>query len=738
MSSFTKGFIGIFSCILIYVGVICYKSTETILIDGDKYRKRISSLKIEGVRIDPMRGFIFADNGELLAGSLPEYDVFLDFKHTTRPDPVNKKINIPPEVINQYFGPNGEGSKALAELFPEKTADQWGKEVTAAYKKRLPNYKLLNAIPYLDYKRLRQKPYFSMSNYRCGVIANQRAHRYRPYGENRMASTTIGDVFARKDTLIGKVLYKGYGRSGIEQAFDSLLRGVPGQGYKQKIRGKLTEITTKQPEAGANVHTTINVEIQDILDRTLHQRIIDLHAAGGWAAVMDVKTGQIKAISNLKRISDTECIEDHNHLFEDLVDPGSTFKTASYIVLLEEGKITPDTIIDTQSHGKTPGVFNYHGKDIRDDHACGVVTADEAICQSSNVAIAKMVVNAYENNPQAYLDALHRIGFLDDLKLRGEFPKAQAARKRKVKDRTWSNVSLGQISYGYEGQIPGIYILNLYNAIANGGKLMRPYIIDHVEKDGEILWEQEPQVINKSICSKKTLAAVHHALLGVVEHGTASANGWTQAAQSKKLLIAGKTGTAQRYNEATGGYTGVGHNVSFAGYFPADDPQYSAIVVINTQGSGYGRPGGGYMAGPVFRQLAEEVYARHCYRSVKNIPQDTLNPKNPQIKHGMSEAIYTCLEELDFDTNLTLNKKAMAKAVAQTEESGKLRYDLEPINEQKQLMPNVIGMGAGDALYVLEKCGLKVNLAGKGKVVGQSIPKGSRYQKGQYISLTLR
>lgn len=737
LSSFTKAFIGILIVILAYVGFICFKSFQSIVVHGEKYRARITSLKIDSTRIEPMRGFIFADQGELLAGSLPEYDIFLDFKSTTKKD-VNGKINIPDSVVRQYFGPQGAGSKGLAELFPHKNADQWGREIMAAYKKRSPEHKLLSAISYLDYKRLRKKPYFDKSVNKNGLIARSRAHRYRPYGEQRMASCTIGDVYARKDSTIGEFVYKGLGRSGIELTFDSLLRGQPGWGYKQKIRGRQVEITTDQAISGADVHTTINVEMQNILDRTLGNRIIELHAAGGWAAVMEVKTGKIKAISNLRRISETDVIEDYNHLFDDLVDPGSTFKTASYIVLLDNKKATPQTIIDTKSVGKTPGEFNYHGKIIKDDHAVGVVTADEAMCQSSNVAIARMVTQAYENNPQEYLDALHRIGFLDDLKMRSEFPKAQPARKRKFKDKTWSKVSLGQISYGYETQIPGIYMLNLYNAIANKGRLMRPYIVERVEKQGDILWEQEPQVINKKICSDETLAAVHHALLGVVEHGTASATSWNKCAESDKLLIAGKTGTAQRYNPKTGGYSGDGHNVSFAGYFPADDPQYSAIVVINTKGSTGGRPGGGWMAGPVFRILAEEVYALHCFKDLKRLEKDTLHPMQPSIKHGVARSVAKVLKELDFDVYKNASDNVPAIVQSTQTEDNETTYNILPIKNTENRVPNVIGMGATDALYTLEKCGLRVSISGKGRVSAQSIQAGSTFSRGQYISITLK
>lgn len=745
MNSFTKRFIWIMVAITTYVIAIAYQSFHTIIIDGDKYRKKVSKLKVDSITIDPMRGFIFGDNNEMLAGSLPEYDVSFDFKTTTKEDPNTKRINIPTDTINKYFSSNGAGSRALEEISKhKKSAAEFGKEVREAYRRRTINYQILRAVPYLDYKRLRTMPYFSKSNYRCGITKTERAHRYRPYGESRMASCTIGDVYSlQKEVHVvdgDSILYTGLGRSGIELAFDSLLRGKPGWGYKKKIRGRMLEVTQRQPIHGANVHTTINVEMQDILDRALCKRIVDLRAAGGWAAVMEVKTGKIKAISNLKRISDTQCIEDHNHLFEDLVDPGSTFKTISYMVMLDEDKITPETKVNTHNTAGNPSSFNYHGKQIRDDHPVGEVTADEAICQSSNIAVAMLTTQAYEKNPQAYLDAIDRMKIFDNLQLNTEFPKAQYARKRKVGDKTWSKVSLGQICYGYETQIPGIYILNFYNAIANNGRLMKPYIVDYVEKDGNIIFQQEPQTLNKRICKSSTLKAVRHALEGVVEHGTAAGSKWLSGAKSDKIRIAGKTGTAQRY--ANGNFSlANGHNVSFVGYFPADNPIYSCIVVISTRpGGNHGRPGGGYMAGPVFKTLAEEVYALRFPHKLKNMAQDTVHRFYPTVKGGFADDIDYVLDEMDFKVDRATPRKEIAKALPFVTDSTarKVQFEIQKREITKQAVPNVIGMGASDALFILENHGLNVSISGKGKVIKQSLTPGSSYKKNQHINLVLK
>ena len=734
---YKKRFYVIAAFLGIYICYIWYNSFQTVIIDGPKYRAKVEKLKIDSVPIPQLRGFIFADGHELLAGSLPEYDVFLDFKSTTiPPKDKTKSMNIPPDTIAYYFSDNGPGAQALHEIDPSKSAAEHARLVRNAYSQRQPRFKILHAVPYLDYRKLRtQMPYFKKARYQNGLISEERAHRYRPYGETRMGAATIGSVYAKKD----KDGISGRGKGGIEEAMDSVLRGKPGLGFKQIIRRHQTDITVKQPVNGANVHTTINVEMQDILDQALCKRILELRAHGGWAAIIECKSGKIKAISNLERISDTECAEDHNHLFEDLVDPGSTFKTVSYMIMLDDEKITPETKVNTGNYPDARGEFIYHGQHIRDDHPVGEVTADEAMVQSSNISIAKLTTQAYEKDPQRYLDAIERINLLSDrvlsdsdkaeikqvgylrkLELRKEFPKAQAARHRQMTGRSWSKVSLAQISYGYETQIPGIYILQFYNAIANDGKMMRPYIVDYIEKDGEVIWKQEPTVINTKICSDKTLAAVRHALEGVVEHGTAAGSAWLPGAKSKKVKIAGKTGTAQRFNQETKNYSGAGHNVSFAGYFPADDPQYCGIVVIDARpGGNFGRPGGGYMAGPVFKSFAEQIWALKCNKTLKDITPDTLHALEPKVKKGPLAVTKSVLDALDLDTL-------------------KLEESIELSNPANNKVPDVRGMGASDALFKLESLGLRVNIVGKGAVASMSMAPGTACKRGNNITITLR
>lgn len=733
--------------LLVYVGAIIYQTTQTVVVNRAHYQDRLDRLRKDSVPISQLRGMIYSEAGEMIAASLPTYDLYMDFRiqdddfYKTVYDSVNhKKVRIPvklmpKDTIAYYFADNGPAALYLQRLAPHKSAAAHARGVREAYKAKRGRYLLARAVSYLDFKEMcASAPFFSKGSGFTGLISEERPHRQRPYGETRMASSTIGGVYKsdhfvkNKDSVV--VNQKGHGLNGLEAKFDQYLAGEPGIGFTQRVRNKRVTIVEREPVDGADIYTTLDMDMQSTLDYELGKRIVELRAEGGWAAVMETKTGKIKAISNLKRNGD-DCFEDYNHFVADRYDPGSTFKTVSYMVLLDDGQITPDTEVDTGNTSEHPSSWNYHGKEIRDDHPVGRVTADEAMVQSSNISLAKLTSAAYENNPQRYLDLIDRTHVFEDLHFGDEFFGALSPLHRKVGDPTWSKQSLGQISYGYESSIPGMYMLNFYNAIANGGKLMRPYIVSRIVKDGEEIFHREPEVINSSICKESTLRSIRHALEGVVERGTAETK-WNslgtiirEGAKSRKVKIAGKTGTAQRY--AHGTYIGNGHYVSFAGYFPADNPQYTCIVVIDARpGGNFGRPGGGYMAGPVFRNFAEQVYARSCFRTLDEVTTDSANLASlgmyPQAKRGPEIATQNAV------SSLRLNKFH--------EMLGIRNVDLT--KQAAGQVPDVSQMGAADALFMLEHAGLRVNIVGHGKVVSQSIPAGSSYTRGQTISITLQ
>lgn len=333
----------------------------------------------------------------------------------------------------------------------------------------------------------------------------------------------------------------------------------------------------------------IDENIQSTLDTLLVTRMTELNVPAAWGAVMEVSTGNLVALSSWEDCQGSVCSQ-NNPMFLDLRDPGLTFQVVSYAALLESGKITPDSQVDTGNTMDHPATFNFHGKEVRDDHPVGKVTADEAIVQSSNIAIVKMVADAYETNPKEYMDAIASLGWYETPFWVFEGDTLKEPRVREVHDRIWSRVSLGQISYGYEMRATPMHTLMFFNSIANNG--IRPGV--------------------GRICSENTADMVKNALEGVVDHGTActhwSENGdiLREGAKSRKISIAGKTGTTQIY--ANGSYAGNGHYVTFVGYFPAEQPRYTCLVTLKAvPGGNFGRPGGGYMAGPVVRRLAESI-----------------------------------------------------------------------------------------------------------------------------------
>jgi cell division protein FtsI (penicillin-binding protein 3) len=347
---------------------------------------------------------------------------------------------------------------------------------------------------------------------------------------------------------------------------------------------------------------------------------------------------------------------------------------------------------------------------------------EESIWNSSNVGVAKVILKGYEHDPMKYINGLERIGLMEDLRI--EIPGAGRSIIRRPGERGWSRSSLPWMSFGYETRIPPIYMLAFYNAIANEGKMMRPMFVKEIVHEGKTVKRFAPEVVKESICSARTLKIIRNMLLGVVENGTGN------PAYSPFIRIAGKTGTAQI---AEGGvYTGTGHQVSFAGYFPADKPVYSCIAVIRRPSSAF-YPSGGAMSGGVVRTVAEKIYAAHTQLAMRKLPVDSLAVLLPVPKAGEEKALRKVLDELNID----VDKKGVESPWVLASTSGN-KIKLRDINVRKGSVPHVVGMGAKDAVYLLENAGLQVRLSGIGRVVSQSIQPGKQVNKGQTITITLR
>jgi cell division protein FtsI (penicillin-binding protein 3) len=714
----------IFAVILGCIFHIKYSEGETLRALGDSLR-----IKKDYV-ILPKRGNIYAADGRLLATSEPLYEIYIDFLA----DGIRK------DTLDKYI----DGmSTALERKFPEKTAKEYKNffldgwklsrnekeqinkaEKTGGAKKirtRSRHLRLLRrSINYLELKELRTFPYLSKKSNANGLIAEEKAMRKKPFG--RLAGRTVGSIY--------KDIAKG-GSSGIEQKYDSLLRGEPGIKNRQKVQREWIDIVEKPARDGLDIKTTIDVDIQDIAERALYAKLSETEAESGCAVIMEVESGEIKGISNLDRITGGKYAEGNPNVFSYMSEPGSTFKTASIMVALEDGVITPQDSFyvgtglydyEYMSGGaiKTRTIRDHYWGEKRDR---GWMTVAEGMYHSSNIVIAKAVLKGYKNDRERYVNHLYKLGITKELEwdvpLKGIEGKC-IIRHPSDNANPWSAITLPWMSFGYETKIPPIYMLMLYNGIANHGKMLKPFIVKAFLKDGKPVEEFEAEVVNPSLCSDRTLRQIQDMLVGVVNKGTAAVVG-----ENLPFQVAGKTGTALIASK--GGYSG--YYVSFCGYFPADKPKYTCFVGIRRP-KGY--PSGGKMAGMVFKNIAEEVYANNVRLSPESHPKDSDSAQLPHAKNGACKKLATVLSELNLKFNIANTESRWVKANVS-------RSQIELTNNivTEGIVPDVAGMGARDALYLLEKSGLKVGLSGCGKVTAQSIAAGSRLVKGSYIEIRL-
>ena len=656
----------------------------------------------EGVTVKPNRGNILSADGKLMASSLPEYRIYMDFKAGGE-----KKDTM---LMNHLT----EICEGLHKIFPDKSAAEFKAHLLKGRRKGSRNYLIYpRRISYIQYKEAKRLPVFNLNKYKGGFHELAYNQRKKPFGS--LAARTLGDLYA--DTAQGA-------KNGIELAFDTLLKGQDGITHRQKVMNKYLNIVDRPPVDGCDIISTIDVGMQDICEKALVDKLKELNASVGVAVLMEVQTGEVKAIVNMMKAGDGNYYEMRNNAISDMLEPGSTFKTASIMVALEDGKITPDTEVDTGN-----GVMNMYGSKMRDHNwhrgGYGKINVTRILEVSSNVGVSYLIDKYYKNDPQKYVDGLKRMSLDQPLHL--QIPGEGTPNIKGPKERYFAKTTLPWMSIGYETQIPPINTLTFYNAIANNGVMVRPKFVKAAVKDGEVIKEYPTEIINPKICSDHTLAQIRDILRKVVSQGLAKPAG------SKQFAVSGKTGTAQISQGAAGYKAGrTNYLVSFCGYFPSEAPKYSCIVAIQKPGL---PASGGLMAGSVFSKIAERVYAKDLRLDLSAAIDSTTNVI-PAVKSGdMKEALYV-LNELDIPV------QNQAAAQQGSEWWGHTQPTPTAVILQSQTpaagtVPSVIGMGAKDAVYLLEKQGLKVRLSGVGKVKRQSIAGGSTLRKGQTIALTL-
>ena len=707
----TRYFFVILLMALIGVAIVV-KAGITMFAERQYWQDVADRFVKENVTVKPNRGNIISSDGKLMASSLPEYRIYMDFMSGEKDEKRRKKDQARRDSI---LTANMDSiCIGLHKIFPDKSAAQFKAHLKKGRQAKSRNYLIYpKRISYIQYKEVKRLPVFCLNRYKGGFKELAYNQRKKPFGS--LAARTLGDVYA--DTAKGA-------RNGIELAFDTILKGRDGLTHRQKVMNKYLNIVDVPPVDGCDLISTIDVGMQDICEKALVDKLKELNAFVGVVVLMEVATGEVKAIVNMTKGKDGNYYEMRNNAISDMLEPGSTFKTASIMVALEDGKITPDYVVDT-GNGQMP----MHGRVMTDWNwrrgGYGKLTVTEILEVSSNVGTSYIIDHFYGSNPQKYIDGLRRMSIDQPLHLQiaGEGkPNIRGPKERSY----FSKTALPWMSIGYETQVPPLNILTFYNAIANNGVSIRPKFVKAAVKDGEIVKEYPTEVINPKICSDKTLAQIREILQKVVGEGLAKPAG------SKQFHVSGKTGTAQISQGAAGYKAGVtNYLVSFCGYFPSEAPKYSMIVSIQKPGP---TASGGLMAGSVFSKIAERVYAKDL-RLPLTSAIDTNTVVIPHVKAGEMRQTQRVLEELNI--NIQGKIADSRKEVWGSTHAAPQAVVLESRGIMQNFVPSVIGMGAKDAVYLLESKGLKVNLVGVGKVKSQSIANGTIIRKGQTITLTM-
>lgn len=669
-------------------------------VQGKYWRGLSDSLHQRIVDIPADRGTIYSEDGQMLSTNIPQFDIYIDFRVT----PLHEKNGL-------LFRSNIDSlSSCLANLFRDQTADKYKNDLTKAYEASEGNYELRKKISYRQFLALVKFPLFKLGRYKSGLIAEEKNIRLNPY-EN-IAYRTIG--LARDENKVG-----------LEKSYDTVLNGRNGRQLVRAIAGGVTVPVEEglfeiEPETGKDIVSTLDVFIQEVTENALKKMMISNEAKSGVAMVMEVKTGKIKAIANLGKISDGIYAEDLNYSTR-VTEPGSTFKLVTLLSALEEGKVTLDSKLNLEG-----GVWTYAGRTVKDAEVHGKheATVLEAFEESSNVGMAKLALGSFNDHPENYFKYLAklRLDSISGVDLMGEGNPII----HRPGSKLWANTSLPWMAFGYGIAIAPIQTLTFYNSIANNGVMMRPYLVNAIKEEGSVLKTISPKPYNWKVCSPATLKALHTALEGVCTNGTAK-----KLFANSLYKVAGKTGTALVADGARG-YADATFQSSFVGYFPAENPQYTiAVIIINHPHAA--NHFGASVAGPVFKEISDRLYSTYIQNKIGVTPAFPMKDSqvfNYSLSKMSLQAITKNLSIAYQDSSEARNEWVQVKG------KGK---NMNVANEiiSDSTMPNISGMKLQDALWICEKKGLLVKCIGKGKVIKQSIAQGTYIAKGQQIQIEL-
>lgn len=662
---------------------------------GDKWRGYAERLGLQVMKVNATRGNIYADDGSLLATSLPFYQVAFD-PYLPGDELYNSHIDSLCYLLADFYG----------DLSPL----QYRRKIDKARRDRR-RYLVLNRneVGYQEKKQIEKWPIFREGRLTGGIIFEKVEERFLPF--SHLGYRTIGTVNSDNRGVVG-----------LEYSFNRQLAGQDGEALYQKMAGggwkPVYDGSEIRPKDGYDIQTTININLQDVTESALLKHLERHRADYGVAVVMEVKTGEIKAISNLSRNSNGDYYERYNYAVgsQGAREPGSTFKLASMIALLEDSKIQLTDSVDTGD-----GTMKFFDETMKDHKpgGYGMLTVKEVFEKSSNIGTAKLITDHFGNNPSRYTDYIKNIGL--DKPLGFQMVGEGIPYIKDPTDSTWSGISLPWISHGYELKMTPLQTLTLYNAVANNGKMIQPLIVKAVKKANKTIDQYSSKVLNPRICSKETLRDVRLMLEGVVERGTAS------NIRNEKYKIAGKTGTAKKVEN--GRYTNA-YYTSFAGYFPADQPKYSCIVVID-EPKGF-QIYGSDVAAPVFKEIADKIYALETDLH-QELPDERMKYAGifPVIRAGKQDELQMISNQLGISNH----SETPATWVKTDVVNNAVFWEDNSIKPER--IPDVRGMTLRDAIYVLENAGLKVDTKGRGRVESQSLMPGTRFSRGTQIQLQL-
>jgi cell division protein FtsI (penicillin-binding protein 3) len=683
-------------------------------VEGSYWRSMGDSLHQKFIPLTAERGTIYSEDGNMLSTSVPIFDVYVDFGA----DGLREKNG-------ERFKNNIDSlSYCLAKLFNDKKTADYKKEMQLAYKNKDRYYPLKKKISFDEYVQLRNFPLVRQGRNKSGFIVDVKDKRINPYV--LFANRTIG--LSRDNAS----------KVGLELSYDSFLKGTTGQRLMRYVAGAYMPVEGVEvdPENGKDIITTLDTYMQDVTENALMNMMVNNNSLHGTAIIMETATGKIKAIANLgqqknadgsiKKDKDGNAIysEDLNYGIGKATEPGSIFKLATLISLFEDKYVTKNSIVDCEG-----GVKSFHGLRIRDSHlGAGAISVKEAFLRSSNVAFAKLADQYYYTQPSKFVDHLHhfRLDTITGIDITAASGKPTIKRPS---NRSWSKTTIPYMAHGYEELVTPLHMLMLYNAVANNGTMMKPYLVNAVKEYGVDYKTIQPQVLVEKICSDETLAQVRECLNAVVDslHGTGH-----KVLFDSAYSIAGKTGTAvtamnnKGYNKGNKIY-----QASFMGYFPANQPKYTmAVVIQNSRESKliYGAD----VSGTVFKVISDKIYAR--YLSNKKYSTPYVSDTTLYNYYGLKNELSSIFGTLGMSYVDSANGSGSWRNMSMKNNAAKLQV---AVNTNGQVIPSVVGMGLKDAVYLAENKGLKVIANGRGRVVSQSLLPGTTFKKGQAITLLL-